>query len=83
MILKILTVTLICCFSLTLTKGNRYLSYGPDIKATLGQVWPKPLWQDDTGRYFAVDPNNFQLVVGYTYPLIHYIKKKKRILFFV
>ncbi|KAI8125222.1 hypothetical protein FF38_14395, partial [Lucilia cuprina] len=41
---------------------TRYISYGPDIKGSVGEIWPKPLWQNDTGRYYGIDPNNFQLV---------------------
>lgn len=64
-----------------LVEANRYLSFGPDIKATLGEVWPKPLWQNNTGRYYAVDPNNFQLVVGYFKNLIkNMIFKRKQVL---
>ncbi|XP_075154073.1 beta-hexosaminidase subunit beta-like [Haematobia irritans] len=46
------------------SKGNDggYLSYGPDIKPTTGSVWPKPMWQDDSGRFFSVNPKRFQLV---------------------
>lgn len=28
-----------------------------------GSVWPKPLWQDDSGRYFSANPKNFKMVV--------------------
>lgn len=58
-----------CCllyffvFCVNRTFASGYLSYGPDIKASVGEVWPKPLWQDDKGRYFSVDPKNFQLKV--------------------
>uniref|UniRef100_A0A1I8P0N9 Beta-hexosaminidase n=2 Tax=Stomoxys calcitrans TaxID=35570 RepID=A0A1I8P0N9_STOCA len=44
------------------SQGGHYLSYGPDLKPAQGSVWPKPWWQDDTGRYFSVDPENFRLV---------------------
>ncbi|XP_065357958.1 beta-hexosaminidase subunit beta-like [Calliphora vicina] len=45
-----------------LVHANGYLSYGPDIKGSVGEVWPKPLWQDNTGRYYGIDVNNIQLV---------------------
>ncbi|XP_037957794.1 beta-hexosaminidase subunit beta-like [Teleopsis dalmanni] len=49
-------------FSLNAAEGG-YLSYGPQYKATVGEVWPKPYWQDDGNTYSAVDPNNFQFVI--------------------
>ncbi|XP_037817471.1 beta-hexosaminidase subunit beta-like isoform X2 [Lucilia sericata] len=59
---------LISCFifhlilRISLVHCNGYISYGPDIKGSVGEIWPKPLWQSDTGRYYGIDPNNFELV---------------------
>lgn len=53
-----------CLTFFTFIQANGYLSYGPDIKSSVGDVWPKPLWQADSGHYFGVDPKNFELVVG-------------------
>ena len=60
---NIFTVLIICVFSLTVIRGNRFISYGPDIEVSVGQVWPKPFWQHNEARYFAIDPNDFQFVV--------------------
>ncbi|XP_011292114.2 beta-hexosaminidase subunit beta [Musca domestica] len=62
MALNTIFFVLICQILAVPIKGEGYLGYGPDLTGTAGEIWPKPLWQDDSGRYFDMDPNNFQFV---------------------
>ena len=52
---------------MTVIRGNRFIDYGPDMAATVERVWPKPFSQYNKGFYFAIDPNNFELVVRCSY----------------
>ncbi|XP_055372164.1 beta-hexosaminidase subunit beta-like [Condylostylus longicornis] len=40
---------------------------GPQIKATNGEVWPRPKFEQKTPKYFVIDPDNFDFsVIGRT-----------------
>nr|AYV99610.1 venom polypeptide [Dolopus genitalis] len=51
-----------------LTSGRAYIvDPGPVVKATVGEVWPRPHYQSRTDNFFLIDPKNIQItIVGHT-----------------
>ncbi|XP_039951244.1 beta-hexosaminidase subunit beta-like [Bactrocera tryoni] len=39
-----------------------YRSFGPEFKATIGEIWPKPYQQVESNKYYAMNGSSFQFI---------------------